>query len=226
MSTITDLNYSLIRSLKEGPDVEGKISQDFKDDFCLNVKAFNTGSFNLILEPKSFSDNQTSINDTWNKKAFDKLFEMFKCGEDSDKLNIIHESVGTYSMVKYRELLKIIHSKELEVTFEEKGIGSSKFILGKDNAKNIYNSLKGFDEDNSEEVIKKGVLVAVDSGRFRFGFEFSDSGERIDGKYDKSLDDLVSSNFKKLCEITLIKTKKLNSRSGESRDKWELIDIS
>lgn len=222
---ITDLNYALVRSLKEGPNAEGKFSQEFKDEHCLNIKPFAVGSFNLIFEPKIFSNNQTTFEDTWNKQAFDKLFEILNCGDDQDKLSDIHESIGTYSIVKYRELLNIIYSKELDVVFEEKGRGTSKFTLKKDHAKNIYNSLNGFDDDAIETVLKKGVLVAVDTGRFKFGLELSDSTERIDGKYDESLDDLVSNNFKNLCKVKLHKIKRFNSRSGESKYYWELIDI-
>lgn len=222
---ITDLNYALVRSLKEGPAAEGKFSQEFKDDYCLNIKPFAVGSFNLIFEPKIFSDNQTTFDDSWNKQAFDKLFEILNCGDNQDKLMDIHESIGTYCIVKYRELLNIIYSKELDVVFEEKGRGNSKFTLKKGHAKNIYNSLNGFDDDVIETVIKSGVLVAVDTGRFKFGLELSDSDERIDGKYEESLDDLVSNNFKKLCNVKLHKIKRFNSRSGESKDYWELIDI-
>lgn len=137
----------------------------------------------------------------------------------------IHDSIGTYSIVKYRELLNIIYSNELNVNFEEKGRSNSKFFLKNNSAKDIYNSLKGFDEDNSEKIIKKGTIVAVDSGKFRFGFELSDSNERIDGKYDESLDYMVSANFKNLCTLSLLKSNKINSRTGESKDYWELLSI-
>lgn len=222
---VTELNYALIRSIKEGPNVIGKFTQDFKKEFCLNVKPFEVGSFNIIFEPNLFSDYQSNFKDTWNEKAFDLFFEILNCGNDLNKLSGIHDSIGTYSIVKYRELLKIIYSNELSVTFEEKGRSNSKFFLKKDYAKEIYNSLNGFDDDFSEEIIKNGILVAVDSGKFRFGFELADSDERIDGKYDELLDDLVSDNFKKLCTLKLLKTNKLNSRSGESKDYWELLDI-
>lgn len=222
---ITDLNYALVRSLKEGPTSMGKFSQDFKYDFGLNVKPFGVGSFNIIFEPQIFANNQTTLEDTWNKKAFDKLFEILNCEDDIDKLSNVHDSIGTYSIVKYREFLNVLYSKELDVTFEEKGRGNAKFILKSENAKKIYNSLNGFDDNDSEELLIKGVLVAVDSGKFRFGFEISDSNERIDGKYDESLDELVSNNFKNLCKLKLIKTNRFNSSSGESKDYWELIDI-
>lgn len=225
MQKIIDLNYALIRSLKEGSEATGKFSQNFKEEFCLNIKPFAEGSFSITFEPQIFSDYRTTFKDTWNKKAFDKLFELLNCEDDIDKLSEIHESIGTYSIIKYRELLNLLYSKELDVLFEEKGKQQSKFLLKNNNAKKIYNSLKGFDEDSSEKVIKKGVLVAVDSGKFRFGLELSDSNERIDGKYDESLDDLVSDNFKNLCEIELCKINKINSRSGESKDYWELINI-
>jgi len=222
---VTELNYALIRSIKEGPDVVGKFTQAFKKEFCLNVKPFGVGSFNIIFEPNIFSDYQSNFKDTWNEKSFDLLFEILNCGDDLDKLSGIHDSIGTYSIVKYRELLNIIYSYELDVTFEEKGRSNSTFFLKNNSAKDIYNSLKGFDDDSSEEIIKKGILVAVDSGKFRFGFKLSGSNERIDGKYDELLDDLVSVNFKKLCTIKLLKTNKLNSRSGESKAYWELLDI-
>lgn len=225
LHNIIDLNYALVRALKEGPNAVGKISQEFKDEFCLNIKPFGVGSFNIIFEPSIFSDKQTLFKNTLNKKAFDLFFKILKCENDLNKLSEIHEDIGTYSIVKYRELLKNIYSKELDVTFEEKSKNSYKFFLGNNEAKNIYNSLKGIDEDTSEKVIKKGILVAVDSGRYRFGFELLDPQERIDGKYDESLDDLVSDNFKNLCTLSLLKTNKLNSRSGESKDYWELLDI-
>lgn len=222
---VTKLNYALIRSIKEGPDVVGKFTQDFKNEFCLNVKPFGVGSFNIIFEPNLFSDYQSNFKDTFNEKAFDLLFEILNCGDDLDRLRSIHDSIGTYSIVKYRELLNIVYSNELDVTFEEKGRSNSTFFLKNTSAKDIYNSLKGFDDDSSEKSIKKGILVAVDSGKYRFGFELSGSDERIDGKYDEVLDDLVSANFKKLCKIKLLKTNKINSRSGESKDYWELLDI-
>lgn len=225
MKKITELNYALVRSLKEGPESTGKFSQEFKYDFGLNVKPFGIGSFNLTFEPQVFANNQTTLEDTWNKKAFDKIFEILNCGDDHDKLSNIHESIGTYSIVKYREFLNVIYSKELDVTFEEKGRGNTNFILKNEYAKKIYNSLNGFDDTDSEEILIKGVLVAVDSGKFRFGFKISDSNERIDGKYDESLDELVSNNFKKLCKLKLHKTNRFNSSSGESKDYWELIDI-
>ncbi len=129
MQKVIDLNYSLVRSIKEGPDVVGKFSKEFKDDFCLNVKAFEAGSFNIIFEPSVFSDKQVIFKDTFNKKAFNLFFEMLKCGDDLDRLNEIHDSIGTYSIVKYRELLNIIYSEELDILFEEKGSTKSKFRL-------------------------------------------------------------------------------------------------
>ena len=47
---VTELNYALIRSIKEGPEAAGKYAQDFKQEHCLNVKPFGIGSFNIIFE--------------------------------------------------------------------------------------------------------------------------------------------------------------------------------
>lgn len=225
LQKITELNYGFIRALKEGPNISGKFDQEFKYTYGLNVKPFKFGSFRIIFTPAAFSNNQTTLVDTWNKKAFDKLFEVLSCGEDITKLNEMQRIIGTYGIVKYRELLKVVYSNELDVLFEEKGRGNSKFILKKENAKNIYNSLKGFDDDSSEDIIKQGILVAADTDRCTFGFTFSDSEERIDGKYDQTLDELVGNNFKNLCKVKLRKTNKFNSKSGESKDYWELLNI-
>ena len=67
---VTELNYALIRSIKEGPEAAGKYAQDFKQEHCLNVKPFGIGSFNIIFEPNLFSDDQSNFKDTLNEKAF------------------------------------------------------------------------------------------------------------------------------------------------------------
>lgn len=221
---VVELNYTIIRSLKEGPEVRGKFSKEFKDDFGLYIRPFSLGSFDVVFEPNNSVDNQTLFKSTWNKEAFDKLFELMECGDDLDKIHTISTTLGTSSIVKYKEFLNLVSSKKLDIVIEEKGFKNHRFVLKNDDAKEIYNSIKGFDENNSEELELTGTLVAADLVKFRFGF-ISDSDERIDGKFPEGLKKDIKNKYGELCTLHLRKINKYNSKSGDYKDSWELIEF-
>lgn len=232
IETYEDFIVTAAGALKFGVDRMDKlIDSTFKKEFGYNIKPFSAGSFMITFSPKSFEDNQTSLVHSLNKQSFDKLCDVINCGENMDSLMEQSKFIGTSSIVKYKDFMKVVSTNSLDITFNENNNPTPIINLSHDYASNIYTALKKLDkEENEIDVVElSGLLYYINTDTKQFGIKFFDDDlnktRKLTVNFNENLKSELKNNLDSEINIKVKKTVKNNISKGKLEPIFELINL-
>lgn len=219
------INY-IVRSIMDGKDETGKVSNEIINASLYKVSTFNPGSFKITLISDPSLSEQTTFTKTTAKTALDHVTKLMRC---EDNLQLIREEqnvLGLAPILKYKDLIQTIYMNNADITLNDY-VDDNQFQSEKitsDMAKKIYDVLSNSENEDPDKKTYEGTLVAVDVDKYEFGFVIAgDPEERIDGKFRKDIKRTVKSHLEDYCEARFERSKKYDELKDEYKYSWELL---
>lgn len=232
IETYEDFIITAAGALKFGVDrMDRYIDGNFKRELGYNIKPFAQGSFLITFSPKLFEDNQTSLVHSLNKQSFDKLCDVINCGEDMDSLMEQSQFIGTASIIKYKNFMKILSNNKLNVTFNEHNLLKPAIDIKYEKASKIYKSLNDLDKDHTETSLIElsGLMYYINTDNKQFGIRFFDEDikkiRKITVNFRESFKSVLKSNLESEIKILVEKTVKNNISKEKSEPVFVLIKL-
>lgn len=207
-------------------ETKSMLSEELIQNSQLYCTAMAKGSVRIIL-----SSPQPTLNNPILDESFAIFKDMVKCGSDKEALKKQIERIGDVEpILQYKHFLSTLFKNKLNIEFSGKTEELNTFDIIKldyKGARTIFNALNKNDKPLDNNIVKTGVLRAVDlvSNSFKF-YEEGDPKKLISGKFTKELSsEIESKKFNEMYTIKLLASLPTDKLKREQKIRYKLLEF-
>lgn len=180
LSNIQNMIDCIANSMENGLDKNKRINKKVKSSTQFILKEIFEGSFGMVIEAPFTPDIVDNENITTN--TCKKMFDLFACENNENKLKDAAKDLGYKTMNAYKEFLRKMSNSNSNIKFEWDSNTGEKNIWKSDlnNVKQTINKINTIQIEEEELIQKVGKLTKIDIMKEQFTIICED--EVINGK--------------------------------------------